>query len=138
MLKLVYAENAESPDIQILTNGLDANAKLKRGYPPVESFAIFLKDENAKIVGGCNGLLYYGCLFIDQLWVDEAYRGQKYGTKLLDAAEKLGKDKGCLFSTLETMDWEALDFYKAHGYVVEMERHGYNDNVVMYLLRKDW
>lgn len=138
MLKLVYADNAESHDIQTLTNGLDANAKLKRGYPPVESFAIFLKDEQDKIVGGCNGLLYYGCLFIDQLWVDEVYRGQKYGTKLLLAAEKLGKDKGCLFSTLETMDWEALDFYKAQGYVVEMERHGYNDNVVMYLLRKDW
>jgi len=54
------------------------------------------------------------------------------------SAEALAKEKGCLFSTIDTMDWEALDFYKKLGYEVELERRGFAKDTVMYGLRKDW
>ena len=82
--------------------------------------------------------MYYGCLYIDHLWVDEKFRNQRLGTKLVQSAEDLAKQNGCLFSTIDTMDWQALDFYKKLGYEVELERHGYRDDTIMYSLRKDW
>lgn len=138
MPRIVYETCPISSDIKILSQGLDTNAKKERNHKPMEDFAFFIRDADDKIVGGCNGILYYGCLFIDQLWVSDAYRKQKYGTKLLQAAERLAKSKGCLFSTLETMDWEALEFYRKFGYYLELERSGYLNNSAMYCLRKDW
>lgn len=82
--------------------------------------------------------MYYGCHYIDNLWLDEKLRGQRIGTDLMKAAEKLVKDKGCLFSTVNTMDWEALGFYKKLGYVVEFERTGYFNNSTLYFLRKNF
>ncbi len=131
------SNNFTSDDIKILTDGLDANAKQKRQHAPMEEFAFFMRDENDKIVGGCNGWLYYGCMYLEQLWIDEMYRGQNFGTKLVQAAEDLAKSKGCSFFTMETMDWEALDFYKKLGYRVEGEVRGYDKGTIMYQLRKD-
>lgn len=138
MIRIEQATDFSDQDIQILTAGLNANALKKRGHGPIESFAFFMRDEQNQIVGGCNGILYYGCLYIDQLWIDEQYRGQDYGTKLVHTAEEFAKSKGCLFSTLETMDWEALDFYKKLGYQQTAEQHGYFKDTVMYFLRKDF
>ena len=56
----------------------------------------------------------------------------------MQAVEKLGKEKGCLFSTVNTMDWEALDFYKKLGYQVEFERRGYVNNSIFYFLLKNF
>ena len=138
MLTIEPAHDCSDADIKILTQGLDTSAQKERGMPPVELFAFFLRDEKQKIAGGCNGFMYYGCLYIDQIWIDEAYRGQDYGTKLIFAAEDLARSKGCLFSTIETMDWQALDFYKKLGYYLESQQGGYINNSVMYRLRKDW
>jgi ribosomal protein S18 acetylase RimI-like enzyme len=42
------------------------------------------------------------------------------------------------FSTVNTMDWEALDFYKKLGYEVEFERHGFLKDSIFYFLRKEY
>ena len=50
--------------------------------------------------------------------------------------EKFGKEKGCTFATVNTMDWEALGFYKRQGFTIEFERHGFKKESVFYFLRK--
>lgn len=134
--KLMYESKPSREDTKILSEGIAAQAKLKKNHIPIEEFAFFIRDEIPNIIGGLNGAMYYGCLYIDQLWVSEALRGQGYGTQLMQAAEKLGKEKGCLFSTVNTMDWEALDFYKKLGYWIEFERQGYAKESTFYFLRK--
>jgi len=133
-----YEANPHADDVQILGNGIMEYAKLKKGHKPIDFFAFFIRDENNKIQGGCNGCNFYGCLYIDQLWLTESLRGQGYGTKLVLAAEKLSKENGCTFSTANTMDWEALDFYKKLGYHVEFERRGFLKDSVFYFLRKNF
>lgn len=138
MPTISYEPDYNDDDIKVLTDGLDNNARIKRGFKPVETIALFLRDDAKKVIGGCNGLMYYGSLFIDQLWIDDAYRGQGYGKKLLAEAEQIAKQKGCTFIHLETMDWEALDYYRKLGFELEFARHGYNNDSVMYCLRKNW
>lgn len=137
-LKLTFEIGDASLLIRTLSNGIRDYAFEKKGHGPIESFAISLKDESNVIKGGSNGILYYGCLYIDQLWVDKNYRSKGFGAELMQAAENLGRERGCLFSTVNTMDWEALDFYKKLGYFVEFQRTGYHNNSTFYFLRKDF
>lgn len=124
-------------DIYILTRGLIENAKEKTVHTTsTQGFAFFVRNEQNKIVGGVNGYTFYGCIYVDQLWVDESLRGQGFGTKLMLATEELGKKRGCVFATVNTMDWEGLDFYKKLGYKVEFERHGFLHGSIFYFLRK--
>ncbi len=133
---IVNTKNEKTQLADLLNKGIADYAQEKKGLPPIEIFSFSLKDEKQNLVGGCSGVTYYGCLYVDMLWVDEKQRYLGYGTQLMDASEKLGKEKKCLFATVNTMDWEALDFYKKLGYQIEFERHGYLKNSVFYFLRK--
>lgn len=126
-----------SDDIDFLYNGIYEEAKRKRGMSANVSFGFFLKDENGNTVGGLNGFCYYGCLYMDQLYIIEHYRGQGWGTKLVQAAEEFGHAQKCNMFTLTTMDWEAREFYEKLGYKVMSSIEGYENDAVMYVLRKD-
>ena len=132
-----YEENPKQEDIQILYDGLKDHMIAKRNLSPIRFFAYYIKDDDGKIVGGCNGDILYGCLYVGTLWVDASLRGKGYGTKLMQAAEQLGKDSKCNFMAVNTMDWEALDFYKKLGYSVELERKGFEKDSIFYFLRKE-
>lgn len=135
--EIVFEENPKYSDLQALGNGIMEDARKQKGFKPWEFFAFFIRDDKNKILGGCNGNIFYGCLYIDQLWVIESLRGQHYGTKLIRAAERLGREKKCTFAVVNTMDWEALDFYKKQGFTVEFERHGFDKGSVCYSLAKE-
>lgn len=133
-----YQENPSSQDIQILGDGIIAYATLKKNQRPIRTFAFFLRDKTNTIQGGCHGSMYYGCLYIDLLWINEALRGAQWGTALMRCAEELGKANGCLFSTVNTMDWEALGFYQKLGYAIEYQRSGYLHDSTLYFLKKEF
>ncbi|KTC84496.1 GNAT family N-acetyltransferase [Legionella brunensis] len=136
--ELSFENNPCPNDIQILGNAIMHNATQKKGFKPLDFFAFFIRDEDKKIMGGCNGSTLYGCLYIDQLWVNDSLRHQGFGTQLMLAAEQYGKEKGCTFATVNTMDWEALDFYKKLGFSVEFARRGFLKNSTFYFLRKEF
>jgi ribosomal protein S18 acetylase RimI-like enzyme len=57
-------------------------------------------------------------MYIDILWVNEHYRRRGLGSKLLSEAEKEAVRRGCHHVHLDTMSWQAPDFYIKHGYEV--------------------
>lgn len=132
-----YTADPDKTFTKKLTDGLAEHAKQQKNLAPGEYFAFYLNDENRNITGGCSGSIFYGCLYIDLLWIAESVRSLGYGTKIMKAAEDLGREKGCLFSTVNTMSFEALGFYQKLGYHVEFERSGYLKNSTFYFLRKD-
>lgn len=134
----IYFENEPGHnDIQILYDGLKEHMIAKRDLKPISFFGYFIKDDDDKIIGGCNGCFLYGCLVVDTLWLAESLRGQGYGTKLMQMAESLGLENECGFATVNTMDWEALDFYKKLGFNIEFERKGFDKGSIFYFLRKE-
>ncbi|MFV0321765.1 MAG: GNAT family N-acetyltransferase [Alphaproteobacteria bacterium] len=104
----------------------------------IRSFAFEMRDERKRFVGAITGNIYYGCIFTDTLYIEEAYRKKGYGKQLLEVAERLGKKEACTFATVSTMDWEAHDFYIKQGYVVEHIRKGYKNGSFLYMMRKDF
>lgn len=132
-----YDSSPKQGDTKILWEGISEHAQQTRGLAPGQAFAFFMKDELNEIKGGCSGFIYYGCLYVDLLWVAKALRDNKYGTQLMDKAEQLAKKNKCNFITVNTMDFEALGFYKKRGFYVEFERRGFDKNSIFYFLRKD-
>ncbi len=137
ILEISFEKNPHSSDIQVIGDGITAYAKKKKAFNPWDCFAFFIRDQEHRIMGGCNGNTLYGCLYIDQLWVSETIRNKGWGTKLINVALDYGKEHGCTFAIVDTMDWEGLDFYQGLGFVVEFERGGFQKNSVCYSLRKD-
>ncbi|HAU1796551.1 TPA: GNAT family N-acetyltransferase [Legionella pneumophila] len=137
-IKIIYKPDPSPSEIKTLESNLSHYAQLMKNQPPIESFSFLIFDDNNEIIGGCNGTIYYGCLDIDQLWIDETLRRKKIGSQLIHLAEQLGQSKGCFFSIVSTMDWEALEFYLKQGYEIEYKREGYFHNSIAYLLRKNF
>jgi ribosomal protein S18 acetylase RimI-like enzyme len=137
-MEIIYTPNPSSEEIESLYAGIAKYAQLKKNQPPIESYGFFVYGVEKEILAGCNGAMYYGCLYIDSLWVDESLRHKKIGKRLIASAEALGKERSCLFSTVNTMDWEALGFYQKLGYTIEYERIGYFHQSTLYFLKKSF
>ena len=135
---ITYEANPHNLDLQIISDGVAENAKIKNGHKPSSSFAFFIRDANEKIVGGCNGAIFHDWLYVDQLWISESLRFQGDGTQLMLSAEKLAIKNKCHFIAVNTHAFEALDFYKKLGFYVEFERHGFDKDSIFYFLRKDF
>ena len=82
----------------------------------VRELGIFQEDETGIIISGLVGQTHGNWLEVKYLWVDEAYRGQDIGTKLIETAEKTAKERGCRFSFLNTFGFQARGFYLKQGY----------------------
>ena len=87
----------------------------KDGHTPLN---IVEYDENDNLIGGILGGTYWGWMYVDILWVRESHRHKGIGSKLLCEAEKEAIGRGCHHVHLDTMSWQAPEFYKKHGYEV--------------------
>ena len=85
------------------------------GHTPLN---IATYDKNGNTIGGLLGGTYWGWMYVDILWVHESHRHQGIGSKLLREAEKIALSRGCHHVHLDTMSWQAPEFYKKLGYEV--------------------
>jgi RimJ/RimL family protein N-acetyltransferase len=135
-LTISYGRALTDHELKYVENRFSEIAYQLRQMPPIESFCINLYNER-QLTATVYGSIYYGCMHIDTIFVDESLRGKGYGRELMDKAENLARDKGCSFITITTMDWEARGFYEKLGYQFEYERGGYMNDAVLYGLKKE-
>ena len=76
-----------------------------------KAFSIFLKNNSGKVFGGIQAFIDTESVYIDVLWVEESLQKQGHGTKLLDAAEREAIKNGCAFTSVDTWDFQAEEFY---------------------------
>jgi ribosomal protein S18 acetylase RimI-like enzyme len=76
---------------------------------------ITLRDRK-KIVGGLAGEIFFGWLYISLLWVSDDYRGQGFGSKIMNAAEKEARRRGIKHAWVDTFSFQAPAFYRKLGY----------------------
>lgn len=80
----------------------------------------------------------WGVLSIKHLWVHKDYRNSGYGTKLMNRALRFCKEKKCSCVYVETMNFQAPDFYKRFGFKIEFKRDCYERSASIYYMRKDF
>lgn len=105
----------EQEETAIFAGLLEYNMARIEDKEPKE-LGIFLRDEEGKIIAGLTGETHRNWLSIKYLWVSEALRGQRIGSKLLQKAEQTARERGCRYAFLDTFDFQAPVFYQKHGY----------------------
>lgn len=133
---LVYKEHADPKEVDIVKEGIIGES-VKAEMGRMRSFNFFIKDSHSQVIGGIVGYTMYGLLYIDMLWVDHKFRKKKWASRLIEVAEKMGKERKCKFVCLVTMCWQALPLYQKHNYYIEYIREGFDKNAKMYILRKE-
>jgi GNAT superfamily N-acetyltransferase len=97
-------------------------------------FGLRLLDTDGELAGGLSGVMFWGWLFIDAVWVRDDQRGQGSGRRLMAAAEQHAATQGCHAVWLDT--FQARGFYEALGYTVFGALEAYPDGQTRYFMRK--
>ena len=106
-------------DLDILRRGYDADTEAAIGEEGRREIACFLRDQAGNVLGGVKGIYSnYGWLWVDLLWISEPYRGQGYGTKLMNQIEGEAAKNGCRNAYLNSFSFQAVEFYRKLGYRV--------------------
>ena len=113
--------NPSEKEIDFVNAALQKFNDEKVGPDNHELLNIVEYDTGGNIIAGILGGTYWGWMHIDILWVDEKHRKQGLGSRLLNAAENEAVKRGCHSVHVDTMSWQAPDFYKKHGYEIISE-----------------
>lgn len=101
-----------------VTDALDA---FNRAYSDVgnpHQKTLVLRGEQERLMAGIVFVIHWHWLHVEILFVQEGSRGQGLGSQLLQQAEVYAKAEGCIGAYLDTLSFQAPDFYVKHGYKV--------------------
>ncbi|MEK5332930.1 MULTISPECIES: GNAT family N-acetyltransferase [unclassified Lysinibacillus] len=102
-----------------------------------EEMNVFLKDENDNVRGGILAEVCWNWLEIHTLMIDEDIRKSGFGTKLLLELEHMALAKQCDFIKVDTLSFQALEFYEKHGYQIFGTLDNVGRDFKHYYLKKD-
>jgi ribosomal protein S18 acetylase RimI-like enzyme len=102
-------------------------------YYPVH---FFVKSARGETMGGLLGGMWGGWLHITYLWIDEAVRGRRWASKLMDRAEAYARERGCHSASLDTHSFQARPFYEKRGYEVFATLDDYPKGHKKFFLKK--
>lgn len=115
-LRIELSKNATAEEREAILTPLRAYNAAKAGATVSEQIALLVRNDSDEILGGLYGRVFYQWFFIELLSVPELARGQGMGSKLMQMAEDLAREKKCVGIWLDTFDFQAPEFYKKHGY----------------------
>lgn len=115
-LRVELSKNATQEEREAIVTPLRAYNASKVGATVSEQIALLVRNDSDEILGGLYGRVFYQWFFIELLSVPELARGQGMGSKLMQMAEDLAREKECIGIWLDTFEFQAPEFYKKHGY----------------------
>ncbi len=98
----------------------------------------FAAYEGESVIGVIDCKFFWGQLHIRYMFVDPSHRKDGIGKALLFKACSYAQRQGCHFAFVETMNFQAVEFYKKMGFVEEFSRPGYANGTSFHYLKKDF
>ena len=102
---------------QRLSDELDAYNRAAAGAGEQREFTVRVDDAQGHLIAGLSGWTWGTSAGIGMLWVREDQRRGGYGSRLLDAAEQVARDRGCERINVSSFTFQAPGFYERHGYL---------------------
>ena len=99
-------------------------------------FCFIAESDSGEILGAITGRAYYNEVHIGDLIIHKAHRKSGLGSKLVLAVEEAFQNAGYDKITLTTFGFQAPEFYKKLGYIVEFIREDNNPKLCKYFLSK--
>jgi GNAT superfamily N-acetyltransferase len=135
-MDLIIETQPTPQDMTFLEEQIHSYNIAQTGVPFGGMLACFIRDEQGDVVAGVSGWTWGDCCEIRLLWVHADWRGQGYGSQLLQAAEQEARRRGCRQVVLDTHSFQAPDFYQRHGYEVVGVVDGYPYQHQKFYLKK--
>lgn len=133
-LKLEFTQEPQAADVDFLTQRLNQETP---EFGVAHTFAFYFKNARDEIIAGCNGSVFYGSIYTDQLWVHPDYRKFGLGRRLMEKVHGYGRQLGCTMATVATMSFQgALGFYEHMGYTIDFARKGHVHDSTCFILRQ--
>lgn len=152
-------DNVFLKDTELLTLDVDHDYESKSSKEPMKSHAKVWKEEIHKFresldfstekidlqyvvldhdqfVGGIYGHVQYEYLFINMLFVDKKYRGNRIASKLMGLIEAEAVKRDVVNVYVTTFEFQALGFYQKHGFKVVMTIDDFPKGFQEYTLYK--
>jgi GNAT superfamily N-acetyltransferase len=115
-MQIEVLEAVEPLEAGVITAGLRAHMVETAGDWPQVPFTLLLREETGQVGGGIRAVLALCWLQVDHFWIDEQFRGQRHGSRLLVQAEEEARKHGAIGAQLTTSTFQATGFYVKHGY----------------------
>jgi anti-anti-sigma factor len=129
-------ENLPANEQDFIRQSLREFNRQQVSYRDYQELSVVMRDETGKVCGGLLGGTMWNWLMIDYFWLAENVRGQRFGSQILAAAEAEAVRRGCDKACLDTMGFQAPDFYRKHGYVTAGELADYPQGHTRYFMHK--
>jgi len=111
--RMVDQKEAEA-EYKAIQQGLNEYAT-SIGIGERKNVNLFCYDQN-KLIGGIVAQTIQSRINVKWLWVDVSYRKRNIGRQLMDKIEQHAKQHECKYSFVDTMSYQAPDFYTKLGY----------------------
>ena len=99
--------DAELSEFNLATSGVHVRSE----------FTVKIEDDAGDLVAGLSGWTWGTCAGISLVWVREDRRAQGAGARLLAAAERVARERGCHQIVVSSFTFQAPGFYERHGFV---------------------
>jgi GNAT superfamily N-acetyltransferase len=99
--------DAELSEYNLATSGVHVRSE----------FTVKIEDDAGELVAGLSGWTWGTCAGISLVWVREDRRSQGAGARLLAAAERVARERGCHQIVVSSFTFQAPGFYERHGFV---------------------
>ena len=129
--------SVEEPPWAIIGGGINSYNAQQAGDDNAQQVSLVLQSPDGKVVGGVIGVIYWDWFSLELMWMEEEYRGQGYGHRLLTLAEEEAGKRGARHVHLDTFSFQGLGFYEKHGYEVFGELQDFPAGHQRYYMRKD-
>jgi ribosomal protein S18 acetylase RimI-like enzyme len=121
----------------IVEHGLSEFSNHAAPLHEVQPLSCFVRDASGQVIGGAIGRRWGGLCELQQLWVAESHRGLGLGRSLVGEFERHAASRGCRSLYLETLSYQAPDFYRKLGYTVAWTNTNYPHGILKYYMVKE-
>ena len=133
---MVIDDQVSDADEAAVISGLRAFNVERLGPSNEQPVKLVARAADESVVGGLLGHTKWRWMYVSKLWVSESVRGQGVGSKLMVAAERLARTRGCTDVSLDTFEFQARPFYERLGYKIFGTLEGFPPGYRQFYLTK--
>ncbi len=78
----------------------------------------FIIYDNDNVIGGVLGHIIYGWYHLTDFYINEKYRKQGFGSKVIENIEQFARKNNALGVKIDSWDFQAPKFYQKLGYSI--------------------
>ena len=131
-----FSADPTEQQVAEIDRGLDEhNAQLVSPRSLTRVQGVFV--DSGRVVAGLVAAAYWGKLHVRLLWVHPDYRAKGLGRRLMGWAEERGRELGCVSAVVDTMSFQAPEFYSRLGYRCFGTSDGYEGGASRYYFEKE-